>query len=222
MIARITAHVSRLSAGRTGSAVLLTLVAATSAGCASRAAPFDNLDRAQVTVMRLQAAPQQATPVPGIGGGIQIPGLPPELQQMAQQTLDQLQQQGIIPPGLIPGMGTPATPQQPQFPPFPRDPQWVIADQRPVVDDELRDELLDLFGDEDSFNANRGNCFYPAMAVSFQSPSAPEPVDVVVSFSCNQAVGYGFQWPHPQSGLTPKAASKLAGIHTNIFGVPPS
>jgi hypothetical protein len=218
MIASTSSH-----AGRFGSVVLLSLVTATSAGCVNRAAPFDKLDKAQVTILRLQPAPQQqTTPVPGLGG-LPIPGLPPELQQMAQQTLEQLQQQGIIPPGLLPpGMGTPATPPQPQYPPFPRDPQWVIADQRPVVDEDLRDELLDLFGDEESFNANRGNCFYPAMAVSFQSPSVPEPVDVVVSFSCNQAVGYGFQWPHRQSGLAPKTASKLAGIHSNIFGVPPS
>lgn len=219
----MTATTRTHGAGRLGSVVLLTLVTATSAGCASRAAPFDKLDQAQVTIMRLQAAPQATSPVPGVGG-LQIPGLPPELQQMAQQTLEQLQQQGIIPPGLLPpGLtGQPGQPPAQQYPPFPRDPQWVIADQRPVVDGELRDELLDLFGDEANFNANRGNCFYPAMAVSFQSPQVPEPVDVVVSFSCNQAVGYGFQWPHAQSGLTPEASSKLAGIHSNVFGVPPS
>jgi hypothetical protein len=219
MIETPRSHVAR----RLGTVVVLGFVTATAAGCASRAAPFDKLDKAQVTIMRLQPKPQTTSPVPGVGG-LQIPGLPPELQQMAQQTLDQLQQQGIIPPGLLPpGLGgTPGQPPPPQLPPYPRDPQWVIADQRPVVDPDLRDDLLDIFGDEDSFNANRGNCFYPAMAVSFQSPSVPEPVDVVVSFSCNQAVGYGFQWPHPQSGLAPKTSSKLAGIHQNIFGVPPS
>ena len=91
-----------------------------------------------------------------------------------------------------------------------------------MVDPALQEQLLDLFGDGDSFDNNRPNCFYPAMAVSFQSPQFAEPVDVVISFSCNQAVGYGFQWPHDRSGLTPKTSNTLAGIHQSLFGVPPS
>jgi hypothetical protein len=172
----------------------------------------------------LQQAPQQAVPQPGAGGLPLIPGIPPELQAAGQQMLQQLQQQGILPPGLIPGLGGPTTtqPPQPQFQAYPNDPQWVIADQRPVVDDKLRDELLDLFGDPDSFNDQRGQCWFPGMAVSFQSPQFPQPVDVVVSLSCNQAVGYGFTWPHKGSGFTQQSNAKLSQIYQSLFGpVPP-
>lgn len=206
--------------------MFLTLIAATATGCANRAKPFDQMDKAQVTILKLQSA-QQASPVPqpGAGGLPMIPGLPPELQGAAQQTLEALQQQGLIPPGLIPGLGQPGqTPGQPaqQMPPYQYDPQWVVADQRPVVDENLKDELLDIFGDDDSFNDQRGQCWFPGMVVSFQSPSQPQSVDVAVSLSCNQAVAYGFQWPHPQSGLTPKAHQKLTNVYQSMFGpVPP-
>jgi hypothetical protein len=204
--------------------VVLALAAAVTTGCAARKAPFDALDQSTVTVLRLQQAPQAAMPAPGGGGLPLIPGIPPELQQAGQAVLQQLQQQGIIPPGLIPGMpgANPAQPPQQQFQPYPNDPQWVISDQRPVVDDKLRDELLDLFGDPDSFTGERGQCWFPGMAVSFQSPNFPQPVDVVVSLSCNQAVGYGFTWPHPGSGFGPESNAKLTQIYQSLFGpVPP-
>ena len=207
-----------------GAVVLFAFSALASTGCASRKAPFDALDKSTVTILRLQQAPQQAVPQPGAGGLPLIPGIPPELQAAGQQMLQQLQQQGILPPGLIPGLGGPTTtqPPQPQFQAYPNDPQWVIADQRPVVDDKLRDELLDLFGDPDSFNDQRGQCWFPGMAVSFQSPQFPQPVDVVVSLSCNQAVGYGFTWPHKSSGFTQQSNAKLSQIYQSLFGpVPP-
>lgn len=172
-----------------------------------------------MTILKLQA-PQAQTPQPQPGAFPQIPGIPPELQALGQQTLQALQQQGLLPPGLIPGMPTAPTPPQPQLPMFRQ--QWAIADQRPVVDEKLRDQLLDLFGNADSFNDQRGNCFFPGMAVSFQSPDFAEPVDVVVSFSCNQAVGYGFQWPHPKSGLTTESHQALTNVYQQQWGpVPP-
>ena len=198
--------------------LLLLAATATTTGCAGRAAPFDKLDQAQVTIMRLQATPPPAA-VPAMP---QIPGLPPEFAQLGQQALQAAQQAGIIPPNInIPGL-TPAAPAQPATNPYPREPQWSIADQRPVVDEALREQLLDIFGDEDSFSGTRQGCFTPSMAVSFQSPSQPETVDVVVSFSCSDAIGFGFQWPHPESGLTPQTSNDLAGIHQQVFGVPPT
>lgn len=212
---------SNLRSGtRLGALLFISVTALGTTGCASRAAPFDKLDRASVTVLRLQQQPQGATQT--APPALNIPGVPPELLQLGQQTLQQLQAQGIIPPGLLPGMPGAPAPANPTLPPFPRDNHWGIADQKQVVDPALQEELLDLFGDGDSFNSNRPNCFYPAMAVSFQSPEFAEPVDVVVSFSCNQAVGYGFQWPHEQSGLTPTTSSDLARIHQSLFGMPPS
>jgi hypothetical protein len=199
---------------------MLVVTAAATTGCASRAVPFDKLDQSTVTILRLQQAPQAQLPTQP-GGVPLIPGLPPEIQALAQQTVEQLQAQGLIPPGLIPGMGTPTPAPQPQFQPYTNDPQWVISDQRPVVDEKLRDKLLDIFGDDASFNDQRGNCWFPGMAVSFQSPNFPQPVDVVVSLSCNQAVGYGFTWPHPSSGLTPQTAGELTGIYQSLFGPVP-
>src|SRR5262245_4884422 len=84
-------------------------------GCAGRTAPFNEMDTASFTVYKLQgqetpppaATPTPATPAPG---GIQIPGLPPELQQLGQQAGTALQQilpPGVLPPGLIPGAQQP-------------------------------------------------------------------------------------------------------------------
>jgi len=220
----MSATPSRTHRRKLGATLFLTLVAATSTGCANRAKPFDQMDKAQVTILKLQQA-QAAVPQPGVAGLPTIPGLPPELQGAAQQTLQALQQQGLIPPGLIPGLGGAGgqtTQPTAQLTPYQYDQQWVIADQRPVVDDKLKNELLDIFGDADSFNDQRGTCWSPGMVVSFQSPSMPQPVDVAVSLSCNQAVGYGFQWPHPQSGLTPTTSQKLTGIYQSMFGPVPA
>jgi hypothetical protein len=207
-----------------GSLFLLVVSTATTAGCVSRAAPFDQLDQASVTIYKLQA-PQaaQAQPAQPQVGQPLIPGLPPELAQLGQAALQQLQAQGLLPPGItIPGLpgAQPVVPVQPQLPMYRG--QWAIADQRPVMDEALKEKLLDLFGDAESFNEQRGNCFFPGMAISFQSQQFPEPVDVVVSLSCNQAVGYGFQWPHPQSGFTTTTHQTLTNVYQSQFGpVPP-
>ena len=202
-----------------GAFIVIAVTAAGTTGCASRAAPFDDLDQAQVTILRLQAPQQGAQPGGQPGGVPAIPGIPPELQQLGQQTLQQMQNSGLLPPGLLPGMPgqTTPTPQQPMF-----RGQWMVTDSRPVADPDMRDRLLDLFGGEDNFNEQRGNCFYPGMAVSFSSPNFAEPVDVVVSLSCNQAVGFGFNWPHPNSGFTQETHGELSNIYQSLFGpVPP-
>ena len=47
-------------------------------------------------------------------------------------------------------------------------------------------------------------------------------VDLMVSFSCSQAQGDGFKWPHKVNGLTPDTSSRLAKIFEKFFGpVPP-
>lgn len=204
-----------------GSALAFALLAAAT-GCASRAAPFDKLDQAQVTIMKVQQKP--ATPaLPGgltLPGGFALPGVPPEL---VNQTLQQLQQSGLLPPGFqLPGMGG-TQPGAPAMQPYANDPNFVIADQRPVVDEAMKEQLLDLFGDEASFNEQAGNCWFPGMVVSFQgSPDYPQPVDVAVSLSCNQANGYGFQWPHANRGLTAETHQTLTQVYQGLFGpVPP-
>jgi hypothetical protein len=180
------------------------------------------MDQAQITVLKLQG--QEAPPVataPAPGQAPLIPGIPPELQQMGQQALQGLQAAlppGIIPPGLIPGQGAPpvAQPAQPRFKNF------VILGQQPLNDEEIKEELLDIFGSESSFSADRGNCFYPGLGISMVRPNSPVPVDLLVSLSCNQAQGDGFKWPYPVNGFTQETSQRLTKVYEKLFGpVPP-
>jgi hypothetical protein len=201
-------------------AVALLFVAPLAVGCASRTAPFNELNDAQVTILRLQAQQaQQQTTTPGATP--LIPGLPAEWQTMANQVVQQWQQTlpGLLPPGLIPGQ--PATPTpQPAARLYKN--QWMITAEQPVLDQTTKDELLDLFGNADSFQTGNNTCFYPGMAVIFAAPKRVEPVEVMVSFSCNRSAGYGFQWPYPSDSFKAEAASKLAGIYQRMWGpIPP-
>jgi hypothetical protein len=204
-----------------------------SSGCASRVAPFDKLDTAQVVVRKLQgpaaAQPQAAAPgapglIPGLPG---IPGLalPPEMQQQfgtaAQQAGQALQSMGVPIPQL-PGMGgAPAAPQQPVGPqPYLG---YAVGAEQYAMDD-VKTELLDVFGSASNFTTPRGPCqTTPGMAVTFTSMDGTPPVDVMISFTCGLA-GSGnpqFIWPHTTNGLTPETQQKLSNIYTRLFGAPP-
>lgn len=190
-------------------------------GCASRAAPFNDMDKAQITVLRLQgqeapaAAPAQATsPAP------LIPGLPPEIQALGQQALQGLQgvlPPGMIPPGLIPGQAATPAPVQQQLPRFK---SFVILAQTQLNDEDLKGEILDVFGDEGSFSTDRGNCFYPGFGISMVRPNSPVPVDLLISFSCNQTMGDGFKWPHPSNGFTAETHQRLSKVYEKLWGMP--
>jgi len=202
------------------------VVAPLAAGCASRTAPFDQMDQAQLTVMRLtQPAPPPAATAATPGALPGIPGLPipPELQAAGQQILQGAQAAGLpIPPGLIPGQtAQPTAPVQPQLP------LWnglsVVASV-PVSSEDMKNDLLDLFGDEDSFQpgANPNCTTAPGMGISMVRPNQPN-VDVLVSFTCTKAMGVGFQWPYKTDMLTGEAHNKLQVIYQALFGmaVPP-
>ena len=192
------------------------------AGCATmRSAPFDQMDRAQMTVLRLSQPQAPASPMGGMGG--LIPGLPipPELQQMGQQVLTGVQNAlPSVMPGMpaIPGLPGMQNPQQPQLPLFKG---YAIVTQAPVADAALRDELLDIFGHESNFTSQTQNCFVPGIGLVMQRPNAPE-VDLLVSLSCNQAKMDGARWPHPVNGFTPDTRNHLAAIYQKLWGpVPP-
>jgi hypothetical protein len=197
----------------TGLFVLLPLAA----GCVSRVAPFDQMDRAQVTVLRLSQA-QAPAPTPQVGTLPGIPGLPaipPEVQALGQQVLQGVQN---ALPGLIPGSLPGVQPPPPQLPKFKG---YSIVSQMPLQDFGIRDEILDIFGRENSFNNQAQNCFSPGMAFVLQRPNAPE-VDLLVSLSCNQAQIDGARWPHPVNGLTPETRDHLSRIYEKLFGpIPP-
>jgi hypothetical protein len=195
-------------------------------GCASRTAPFNDMDKAQITVLRLQGQEQQVAPTTPATAPSLIPGIPAELQQMGQAALQGLQQvlpPGIIPPGLIPGQATTPVAAQPALPRFKN---FVILSQRQLssddADEDLKGQILDVFGDEDSFSGERGNCFYPGLGVSMVRPNNPAPVDLLISLSCNQAQGDGFKWPYAKNGFTSETHQKLSTIYEKLWGpVPP-
>jgi hypothetical protein len=206
--------------------LLLGLLVATplATGCASRAAPFDELDQAQLTVLKL-TAPTAVAPMPtqpSIGGFPlpPIPGLTPEQQQQLQTGAEQFQQQlQTLIPGLPPLLPTQPGVQQPQqqqqlFNGF------AVQGQTPVMDESMKEEILDLLGDEESFNQNRGQCFTPGMAFVFSDPQRGN-VEVMISLSCNQAMGNGFMWPHPANGFTPETSQKLRRIYETFWGPAP-
>jgi hypothetical protein len=206
----------------TGLLVVLPLAA----GCASRTAPFNEMDQASITVLRLQGQeppPQPAAQPAALPG---IPGLPPELQAVGQQVGQAINQAvpGLIPPGLLPGAPQPTQPAQP---PPPRFKNFIILAQTPLNDETIKNEILDVFGSEKSFQADRGNCFFPGMGISMtrapqpnQAPSPP--VDLLISLSCNQAMGDGFRWPYPYNGFTPEAHQRLTKVFEKLWGpVPP-
>lgn len=185
-------------------------------GCAARSAPFDQMDRAQITVLRLAQPQPQPAPAAGLPG---LPGLPipPQAVQAGQQILQGLQNAlpGVIPN--LPGM-TPQPPQQQQLPQFKG---FSIIGQQPVADAGLRDELLDIFGHESNFSPQTQACFSPGMGIVFSRPNGPE-VDLLISLSCNQAKMDGDRWPHPVNGFTPETRDHLGKIYEKLFGPVPA
>ena len=214
----------------------LALLTPFAVGCASRTAPFDTMDKAQITVLRLQgveqppqaapAAPQPANPL-GLPA-IPIPGLSPEQQAQLQAAGNQILNglpPGLIPPGLIPGAGTPQPQAMPQQQQLPRFKGFVILAQMPLSDVKVKDEILDLFGSEKSFQAGHAQCFTPGMGIAMTSPDKPgqPPVELLVSLSCNQAMGDGFKWPYKTNGFTPDTSQRLAKVYEKLWGaVPPN
>lgn len=199
-----------------GLAVLATPLAT---GCA-RTAPFDQMDQAQITVMRLTNPPPpvQPTPVTGTAGFPGLP-LPPELQAGAAAVLQGAQAAGLpIPPGLIPGQTQPAQPQ-----PVQQTPLWnglAIGAQMPVSNEDMKTDLLDVFGKEGSFQDGAPmQCpTSPGMGISMVRPGQPN-VDLLVSFSCSKAYGVGFAWPYKKDTLNQESSQKLRDIYQALFGV---
>lgn len=93
-------------------------------------------------------------------------------QQLAQGLRRELLPPGVLPPGLHP-RPAPATPVAPQPVAVPRFKGYIILGQQPLMNADVKDEMLDVFGSEDSFGSNRGNCFYPEMGVAFVRQDEP-------------------------------------------------
>jgi hypothetical protein len=208
-------------------AVGLGLSASLLVACgAAPAKPFDTMKNANVLAFRLQnfeppPAPQAAAaPQPGM----MMPGIPPEITQLAQQALPGLQAllpPGLLPPGMLQGMGQPQAappPPPPDAPRFPMtQPNFRILNQTQVIDPDLREELGKLLGDSDSFQSAHANCMYAEMGISFTPPEGGPPNDMLISFSCNQVQARSFAWPHANVGMTPDTVKKLDGLVQKIW-----
>jgi hypothetical protein len=189
-------------------------------GCAGTpAAPFDTLKTSNVTAFRLQNyEPPAAAAVPGATPGA-IPGIPVEIQQWIQQGAQGLQAlipPGLLPPGLVPGAAAPAATAS-----VPRFHNFRILGQTQVMDEELKEELGKLFGDEDNFDNSNARCpagtIYAEMGLSFTGGVGGPSNDMLVSFSCSQAVSRSFSWPHQDTGMKPKTVQKLTEIVQKLW-----
>lgn len=195
----------------------VALVGLMSTGCASTAAPFNMMKTSQVTAFRLQnfEPPPTAPAASPMAPGSLIPGLPPEIAAMASSALPALQ--GLLPPGLIPGLGAPIPGLAPPVDTSPRFHNFRIIGQSQVMDESLREDLGKILGDPDNFDTNAGNCMYSEMGISFSPSMGAPPNDILLSFSCRNIQAFNFAWPHPNRGIKPKTAEKLAKVIQKIF-----
>lgn len=201
----------------------LAFVGLSSLACASQpAAPFDTLKTSNATAFRLQnyeppaaAAGAAATTAPGL-----IPGLPPEVQTWIQQGAQGLQAlipPGLLPPGLTPGAPAPAAGEAG----VPRFHGFRILGQTQIMDPDLKEQLGEILGEEDSFANENARCapgvLYAEMGLSFtQGPGAPAN-DVLISFSCSQVVSRSFGWPHRATGMTPDTVKSLTNVVQKLW-----
>ena len=184
--------------------------------CASSpAAPFNQLEKSNLLVFRLQNYEPPPPPQPAAGQPAPVlQGLPPEIQTWIQQGAQGLQQ--LIPPGLIPGLNQPAATATPA-PDTPRFYGFRILGQTQVADPDLQKQLAELFGTKDHFEAPKTNCMYPELGFSFgPGPGSPSN-DFLVSFSCNQVQARSFAWPHPYTGMTSDTTSQLTQIVKKLW-----
>jgi hypothetical protein len=212
-----------VSLSRTALSLLGACVGVAALGCASQpAAPFDTLKNANVTILRLQNyEPPSALPPSPLGGANPlIPGIPPEIQQWAQQAAPALQQ--LLPPGLLPPgfLQVPVLPAQQQAAQqgFRFHGRLVLGTAQ-VADGKLREELGKLLGDEDNFQLEHAPCNYTEFGMGWNTQPNMPPYELLISFSCNNIqAAQGFSWPHATGiGMTPKLVEGLTSVIQQLF-----
>ncbi len=109
---------------------------------------------------------------------------------------------------------------QPTQPPPPMFNGLAIVAQVPVSNDDMKSDILDVFGKEDSFQQGTPmQCpTAPGLGISMARPGQPN-VDLLVSFSCSKAYGVGFAWPYKKDMLTTESSQKMSQIYQALFGV---
>jgi hypothetical protein len=189
-------------------------------GCASKpAAPFDTMPQSNVTALRLQnyEPPAAAAATPGVAG---IPGLPPEIQQWAQTAVQSLPQliPGLNLNGLIPGAPPAPAGGGAGSLRFPQTtPNFRVLGQTGVMDQDVKEDLAKLLGNDSSYEAATATCLYAEMGLTWQSqPGAPSN-DLLISFSCNQVQMRGGMWPFASTGMKASTVKELTALVKKIF-----
>ena len=195
-------------------------VASLSIGCkGSPASPFNSLQDAPVTIVRLQNY-QTAAAAPTTPGGAAssilsglIPGLavPTEFQAPVQQAQSMICGLAPMMPGCATGATTPPVIGQTNQ----MFGNYAIIGSAQVMDSSLRKDLIDVFGYEKGFQSRKSSCFYPEFGMAFGSGQT---ANVLVSFGCNQVQAQNFQWPHPDVGMTDKTVKTLLSVVQKAFG----
>lgn len=200
------------------SSLLVGLLGMSAAGCAATLEqPFSTMEKASVTVFRLQNYEDPATLTPATAtnaaGQTQlIPGLPAETNALLQQGAAALQQ-------LLPGVQLPQVPGATAAAPVQQVPRFQgfrILSSSQVMDSELRANLGKLFGNASNYEAPKTNCMYPDLGFAF-GPAGAATYDFVVSTQCHQVQSKNFQWPAKlQTGMTVSMEKDLAEIIRKI------
>jgi hypothetical protein len=202
---------------------LAVLTCSAAVGCAHVAAPFDTLENANTTLLRLQNYEPPAQAIGGLPGttGPLIPGIPAEIQQWAQQAAPALQQllpPGLLPPGLLGGTSI--------LPPAPQAQQQgfrfhnrLVLGTAQVLDQDLRKDLAKLLGDEDNFQLEHQPCDYAELGMGWAPQAGMAPYEILISFSCNNIrSAQGFAWPHATGiGMKPKLVEGLTQVIQKLF-----
>jgi hypothetical protein len=182
--------------------------------------PYYGMKNQPITIHRLQNYEPQAAQagIPQIPGA---PAIPPQIQQWLNGA-GSLLPPGLIPPGLLPGsQAQPAAADATRFYGF------RILQTMQVTDPKMRDEILELFGRESSFQTPRQSCMYPEVGFSIGqaggavqgAPASGPPADVLVSLSCEQADLKTYGWPFgTKNGLTSDSSAKVMEIFRKSFG----
>jgi hypothetical protein len=203
----------------------LAVLACTAAiGCAHAAPPFDTLKNSNATLLRLQNyEPPAATPLGAAPGAATplIPGIPPEIQQWAQQAAPALQQllpPGLLPPGLLGGTNVLPSAPQAQQQGF-RFHNRLVLGTAQVMDPDLREDLGKLLGDEDNFQLEHQPCDYAELGLGWATQPNMPPYEILISFSCNNIrAAQGFAWPHASGiGMKPKLVEGLTQVVQRLF-----
>lgn len=169
-------------------------------------------------MLRLQNYEPPANQPAAAGAAPMIPGIPPEIQQWAQQAAPALQQllpPGLLPPGLLQAPTLPAQQQQQGF----RFHGRLVLGTAQVMDKDVREELGELLGDEDNFQLEHQPCDYSELGLGWSAQPGQPNYEILISFSCNNIrAAQGFGWPHATGiGMKPKLVEGLANVIQRLF-----